>query len=166
MMKSSYEKLIIKCNAFEHNGLMPKKYTGRGEDISPEIALIGILPNARSIAAVMDDLDVPFIGTYNHWLIWNIPVQDIIPENIPHGITVESLGGAVQGVGYGKHGYRGPKPPAFIKKPHRYQFHAYILDCQIELDSNARKKDFMQSIDGHIIQYGSIIGIYKNETSV
>lgn len=123
----SLEKIDITSSAFEHNGFMPDKYTGRGEDISPPFSLKNVSPNAKSIAIAMDDLDIPFFNAYNHWLIWNIPVQDTIPENIPHGITVESLGGAVQGIGYGKHGYRGPKPPPFIKKAHRYQFHIYIF---------------------------------------
>lgn len=153
-LDSSLKTLNIESNAFEHNGFMPEKYTGRGEDISPQLTINGISSNAKSIAIVMDDLDVPFIGTYNHWLIWNIPVQNTIPENIPHGEMVETLGKAVQGIGYGKNGYRGPKPPAFIKKVHRYQFHVYVLDCQIELDSRAKKKDFMKTIDGHVIQYG------------
>lgn len=63
----------------------------------------------------------------------------------------------------GKHRYRGPKPPFFMKKPHRYQFHFYVLDCLLALDSNTRRAGFMQRMEGHIVQYGSIMGLYKNE---
>lgn len=59
----------------------------------------------------MDDLDIPFIKAYNHWLIWNIPKTDFIPENIPYGSPVSSLGNAIQGVGYGVKRYRRPKQP-------------------------------------------------------
>lgn len=163
MVDTAFEKIEIISSAFEHNGFIPQRYTGRGEDISPSLEIIGLSPDCQSLAIVMNDLDVPFIGTYNHWLIWQIPAQDHIPENIPHGVSVESLNGAIQGIGYGKHRYRGPKPPSFIKKPHRYQFHVYALDCQIELDNDAKRKKLLQAMDGHVIQYGSITGLYQND---
>ena len=59
---------------------------------------------AESIAIIMDDMGHP-IPAYNHWVIWNIPAISLIPENIPHGEQVDSLG-AIQGCGYGKHRYR------------------------------------------------------------
>jgi phosphatidylethanolamine-binding protein (PEBP) family uncharacterized protein len=96
MPENIFDKLILKSSAFEHNGYIPKKYTGRGEDISPQINISGISSNAKSIAVVMDDLDNPLIKAFNHWIIWNIPVQEIIPENIQYGETVETLGGAIQ----------------------------------------------------------------------
>lgn len=161
-MDSSFDTLHIESNAFKHNDFMPLKHTGRGEDISPELTLMDISPDAKSIAIIMDDHDVPVVGILNHWVIWNIPVQYIIPENIPYGAVVDSLGGAVQGVGYGKHRYRGPKPPVFIKKAHHYQFHVYVLDCMLELDSSSGKKELLKSMDGHIIQYGSLIGKFSN----
>jgi len=158
MNYSNFEELIVTSDSFEDGGTMPIQYTGRGEDISPSLSLSTISENAVSIAIIMDDLDVPIIGTYNHWVIWNIPVQNIIPENIPHGDIVESLGNAVQGNGYGKHGYRGPKPPF---GSHRYQFHVFILDCELDLSNNTRKKELLESMNGHILQYGCIMGIFE-----
>lgn len=163
MPENTTEQLIVKSASFDNNGFMPEKYTGRGEDISPEINLQGISSNAKSIAIVMDDLDIPFIKAFTHWVIWNIPVQETIPEGIPKGEIVEVLGGAIQGIAYGKHEYKGPKPPRFIRKAHRYKFNIYVLDCIIELDSNSKKKDLMKAMDSHIIQYGNIIGLYKNK---
>jgi Raf kinase inhibitor-like YbhB/YbcL family protein len=162
MPESVSETLEIKSSAFEHNGFIPAAYTGRGEDISPELTITDISPDAKSIAIIMDDLDVPLMGTLNHWVIWNIPVQKIIPKNIPHGAVVDSLGGAIQGVGYGKHQYRGPKPPFFSKAVHRYQFHVFVLDCMLETDSNSKKKNLLESMEGHILQYGSLLGKFKN----
>ncbi len=37
--------------------------------------------------------------------------MDTIPAEIPQGEQVVALNNAVQGMGYGKHRYRGPKPP-------------------------------------------------------
>jgi len=60
--------LEVTSNAFENDGDMPVKFTGRGEDISPQLKLGKIDSNAKSIAVIMDDLDHP-IGVFNHWLI-------------------------------------------------------------------------------------------------
>jgi Raf kinase inhibitor-like YbhB/YbcL family protein len=162
MPGNTFDKLIIKSSAFENNGYIPEKYTGRGEDISPKINIDGIASNAKSIAIIMDDLDNPLIKDFNHWIIWNIPVQEIIPENIQYGEIVETLDGAVQGIAYGKHKYKGPKPPRFFGNAHRYQFSVYVLDCMLELDGNSKKRELVKAMNGHIIQFGSIIGLYKN----
>lgn len=106
----------------------------------------------------MNDMDHP-IPEYNHWVIWNINVMSIIPENISHGKFVESLGNAIQGCGYGKHRYRGPKPP--FNWSHEYEYNVYILDCMLDLPASSRKKDLVKAIKGHILQHASITGHYR-----
>src|SRR5690554_4167401 len=120
-----------------------------------------ILVIIRFLAIIMDDLDIPFIKAYNHWLIWNIPKVEIIPGDIPYGSPVSSFYDAVQGVAYGENRYRGPKQPFFVRNAHRYIFRFYALDCFLCLDSKAKKKDLLKAMHGHIIQQGSIIGKYK-----
>lgn len=159
-MENSPE-LYITSPSFENNGFMPKKHTGFGEDVSPAFQLLNLSPQAVSITIIMDDLDIPMIKAYNHWLIWNIPKTEILPENIPYGATVPSLGNATQGIAYGAHRYRGPKQPWFIRNKHRYMFKFYILNCFLELDSNSKKKDVLHAMQGHVIQQGTITGIYR-----
>lgn len=155
------KEIEIKSPSFENNANIPIRHTGFDKDISPEFRLQNLAGNTISIAIVMDDLDIPFVRAYNHWLIWNIPKTDVIPENIHHGSPVPSLGNAIQGEAYGKNGYRGPKQPAFIKNTHRYVFRFYALDCFLKLESQAKKKDLMEAMAGHVIQQGQIIGRYK-----
>ena len=159
-MNTYIKQLMITSSSFENNGVIPIEYTGRGIDISPSLTLEEIDVKAKSIAIIMEDLDHPLVKDYAHWVIWNIPIQRIIPENIPHGESV--LNGATQGVGYGKHRYKGPKPPRFIKKPHRYRFNVYVLDSILNLDSSSKKKELIIAMKGHIIQQGNIIGEFKN----
>ena len=151
-------ELIVKTPAFEHEGLIPKDYTGYGTDISPEIHLNNIHEQAKSIAIIMDDMG-HFIPAYNHWVIWNIPVMQIIPPNIPHGKSVGILSGAIQGRGYGKHRYRGPKPP--FNWSHRYQFNIYALDCTLDLPSASKKRDLVKTMDKHILQQAVLVGHYR-----
>lgn len=154
------KRLTVTSPAFEDGGKIPVKYTGRGEDISPELRLSGIDENARTLAVVMNDIDHP-IPAYNHWLLWNIPVMEVIPEDIPHGETVAGLGDAMQGRGYGKNRYRGPKPP--FNWSHRYQFDVYVLDSALNLPGSAKKRDLLAAMQGHILQQGSLTGRFRTE---
>ncbi len=158
---SSQENIQITCPSFENTGDIPKKHTGFGKDISPAFQLSGLSPEAVSIAIIMDDLDIPIIKALNHWLIWNVPKTEFIPENIPYGAVVPSLGNAKQGVGYGRNRYRGPKQPVFVRSMHRYVFHFYVLDCFLDLDSRARKSNLLEAMKGHVLQQGSITGKFK-----
>ena len=152
------QQLLVTSPAFENETKIPIQYTGYGEDISPELHISEIDKNAKSLVIIMDDMDHP-IPAYNHWVIWNIPVMQVIPENIPHGSCVEQLGGAIQGRGYGKNKYRGPKPP--FNWVHRYQFNVYALDCVLDLPSNTRKRDLLAALQEHILQMGRLVGRYR-----
>lgn len=156
------EPIQVFSNAFTNAGPIPKQYTGFGSDISPDLNIPLLHADAVSIAVFMNDIDIPLFKTYNHWTIWNIPAMLHIPENIPPGPVVESLGNARQGVGYGQNRYRGPKPPAFIRNEHRYEFHVLVLDCMLDLDTNAGKKELLKAAKGHILQHGHITGIWSN----
>ena len=156
---SDDRELKAVCRAFENNGNIPREYTGFGRDISPGFELKNLCENAVSVAVIMDDLDIPFIPAYNHWLIWNLPAMAVIPENIPSGAVVKELGNAVQGRGYGKHGYRGPKPP--FQGSHLYRFNVFALDCRLDLPPAARKKDLLAAMRGHILQTAALTGHYR-----
>lgn len=154
------EILKIKSGAFEEGGWIPARYTGRGEDVSPDFTIEGIAPNAKSIAITLDDASHPFLPNYNHWVIWNLPVQATIPEGIPHGEAVDCLGGATQGVAYGRNRYKGPKPP--LKSIHTYVFTVFILDCRIDLAANGTKQDLLHKMEGHILQQAELSGKFQS----
>lgn len=149
------EKLVVSSPCFEQGGLIPVKYTGYGADCSPELELTGLSSDTVSIAIILDDMDHP-IPAYNHWIIWNIPATSVIPGNIPHGEKVDSLGGAVQGCGYGKHKYRGPKPP--FRWSHIYSFNVFALNCFLDLPGTTRKKKLVAAMQGHILQQAVLAG--------
>lgn len=157
---SPSKNIDITTKAFVDGGMMPTKYTGLGEDLSPPLELGKVAKDAKTIAIIMDDLDHP-LGMYNHWVIWNIPSEFTkIPEGITKGTVVKELGGAIQGKSAygGKHYYRGPLPPFGT---HRYIFKVYILDTEINLKFDASKVDLQKAIDGHILQFGTITGKFR-----
>lgn len=152
------QALHVTSPAFEEGGTIPVRYTGHGEDISPELHLSPLAEGAVSLAVLMDDLDHP-VPAYSHWVVWNLPAGETIPGDIPPGEELPALGEARQGRGYGRHRYRGPKPP--FNWSHRYRYAVYVLDTRLDLPAAARKKDVLRAMQGHILQQGELMGRYR-----
>lgn len=158
--------MIVSSTAFENNGMIPQKHTGFGEDISPELFIADAPEAAESFAIILDDLDVPFRKTFTHWIIWNIPVTEVIPEGLPCGSVIHEPITACQGEAWGKHRYRGPKQPFFIRKKHRYVFTVYALDCQLDISEQSHKKKLIDAMRGHILAEARLIGIFSPPATV
>ena len=140
------------------SGRFQEDATGRGRDESPEIVLEGRDPGGASLAVTLEDVTHPLFGTMAHWLIWNIEPTDRIPAAIPHGKEVDSLF-ARQGLAYGWHRYRGPKPPR--GKTHTYRFTVYVLDERLDLSARSRRKALLRAIEGHVLQRAVIEGTFE-----
>lgn len=149
------ENIAITSSAFKNGGVIPEKYTCYGENLSPELRVPCILPEAKSIAVMLDDIDHPLFGVFNHWCAWNLPVSDTIPEGMPHGDRLPD--GIRQGVAYGVHCYKGPKPPM---GSHRYKFHVFVLDCMLDINTRSGKGELLEAMKTHVLQYGTLIGKY------
>ena len=150
------ELLHIRCPGIE-DGKFLLDHTGRGRDLSPELILENLSPAAVTLAVTLEDMSHP-IKNFTHWVIWNLPAADRIPGAIPAGKT--TLDGGVQGVAYGLHRYAGPKPPR--RTQHTYRFTVYALDCALDLSPASRKKVFLRAAEGHVLQRGSISGIFAS----
>lgn len=157
------EELKITSKAFEHGGWIPQRYSGYGENISPPIMIKGIVKSAVSMVITLDDLDHPLFSNFNHWIAWNLKPTNIIPEGLPKGAVIEYPIYLEQGVAYGKHCYRGPKPPFNWK--HDYLFTIYILDIQLTASTKSNKKAILNEIKGHILQKGVLKGTFQKSPS-
>ncbi len=154
-------KLMISSALFDDNDWMPDECSGYGEDKSPELKIDGIPEGSISFVIILDDLDHPVFKEFNHWIAWNIPCTDIIPGALSRGGVLEEPIHIKQGIGYGKHVYRGPKPP--FNRKHRYRFQVYALDTMLQLDVNCKKKELKRIMDGHVLAVGELIGIYQRK---
>ena len=146
------EQLIFSLPDFINSNEFPIEYTGRGEDLSPEIVIGNLSTNAETLAVTLEDISHP-IKDFTHWVIWNIPAASTIEKAIPKGKYVLDIG-ATQGVAYGMHKYAGPKPPR--GKTHTYRITVYSLDCSIDLSASKRKKHFLKKAENHILQKGCL----------
>ena len=156
------DTLSVSSPVFAPDGTIPLCCTGFGEDVSPPLHLSGLCKGTVSLAVTMVDLDIPLLREYPHWLIWNLSPTQEIPAAIPPGESLPELHDAAQGVAYGVHRYRGPKPPLWVRNTHRYRFDVYVLDCRLALDSQTRLRDLRRAMKGHILQWGSLIGKYRH----
>ena len=147
----------ITSTAFEPDGVIPPKYTCDGADVSPPLAWQGIPPGAKTIALICDDPDAP-MGTWIHWVLWNLPAETTqLPEDLPPDEVLPS--GAKQGTtDFGRVGYGGPCPPGGT---HRYFFKVYALDTALDLPAGASKDDLLDAMAGHILAEGQLMGNYR-----
>ena len=155
--------MLITSTAFKEGEWIPEKYTGRGEDISPAMHLEGIPAGTKALMITLDDASHPLFPNYNHWIIWNIPVCSDIPEAIPKGEVVAALSGAVQGMAYGRHCYKGPKPP--FKAIHNYTFTVYALSDFMDLPAASVKKEVLKQAEGLILGKASLTGKFQSHRS-
>ena len=154
-------ELKITSPTFESEDWMPNRCSGFGEDFSPEIHIDGIKESAVSVAITLDDLGHPIHPGYNHWVAWNIPPTSVLPEHLQKGAVVEQPFHMEQGLAYGKHCYRGPKPP--LNWNHRYCFTVYVLDAMLNISTNSDKETVLKAMDGHILQTGVLYGKYQKK---
>lgn len=144
-----FKPLKVSSTAFNDGGMIPLKYTCDGLNINPPLDIENIPEEAICLALIMDDPDAP-VGTWSHWVVWNIPVTHHIRENQVHGI--EGLNDFQQ------HHYGGPCPPSGT---HRYFFKVYALDSPLNLSANTRRPQLEKGMSEHIIAFGEMIGLYK-----
>jgi hypothetical protein len=147
----------IQSQAFDEGGMIPKRYTCDDLDISPSLKWSAIPNGTKTISLICDDPDAP-MGTWVHWVIFNIPSSITeLAENIPPQKTLAN--GAKQGINdFGKIGYGGPCPPRGI---HRYYFKLYALDVEVDLEGGATKDELLKAMEGHILAKAQLMGKYK-----
>jgi Raf kinase inhibitor-like YbhB/YbcL family protein len=145
------EMLKLTSPAFDHEGMIPKKYSCQGDDINPELGIEGIPEETKGLVLIMDDPDAP-VGTWVHWVVWNLdPSISKIEENsTPKGVVGKNS--------WRSNDYGGPCPPFGT---HRYYFKLYALDTQLALEEKSDKKTVENAMKGHVIEEAVLMGKYK-----
>jgi Raf kinase inhibitor-like YbhB/YbcL family protein len=146
----------LMSSAFPEGGTIPKLHTCEGADLSPALEWGGAPANAKSFALIVDDPDAP-AGTWNHWLLWDIPASThSLAQGLKPGQTGES--GTND---FGKPGYGGPCPPKG-HGPHRYFFKLYALDTEsLDLRAGAKRADLDRALRNHTLAEAQYMGRYE-----
>ena len=143
----------IKSAAFAEGAAVPKKYTCDGADVSPALEWSGAPAGTKSLALIADDPDAP-VGTWTHWIAWNIPADHALSEGVQ---KQESLpDGTRQGKNdFRRIGYGGPCPPP--GKPHRYVITVYALDVpELGIATHFDRKAALDAIRQHTLAKASL----------
>ena len=141
----------ITSPVFEASQPIPKRYTCQNIDINPPLNISEIPSDTQSMALIVDDPDAP-MGTWVHWVVYNMPVIEQIAENTIPG---------VQGVNdFKKENYGGPCPPSGV---HRYYFKLYALDIILPVKKDMSKDGLLKVMKGHILEEAELMGTYIKE---
>ena len=145
---------------FNHQGMIPAKYTCDGSDASPPLTWSEIPANTKSLVLIVDDPDAPDPAapriTWVHWVLYDIPptvsglaegAAGHLPPEIREGMN-----------DFRRTRYGGPCPP--IGK-HRYFFKLYALDKMLGTLANASKVTVEKAMQGHILMKAELVGLYQ-----
>lgn len=151
IIKITPENMVLSSSAFENNQTIPIEYTCDGANISLPLSITGTPKDAKSLVLIMDDPDAR-PQTFVHWIVWNIsPAKTEFSSGekitFPQGKT-----------GVGTVGYMGPCPPSGV---HHYFLKLYALDVELNFDDAPTKQDLEQSINGHVLEQSSLLGLYS-----
>lgn len=151
--------LSLTSPAFQNSASIPSQFTCDAENVSPPLSISGVPAEAKSLALIVDDPDVPKAlkpdGVFDHWTLFNIaPDTTAIPQATAVGIAGAN--------GAGKNQYTGPCPPReYEPSEHRYFFRLYALDAMLDLPTGASKADVLSAMEGHILAETELMGKYK-----
>lgn len=156
--------LTIQSSAFANNEVIPKRFTGDGEDISPPLSWSGVPDGAKEMALICDDPDAPSPQPWVHWVIYKIPSGTTsLEEGILRTATLTTPQGVMQGAnswGSGNVGYRGPAPPPG-HGVHHYHFKLYALDAALDVSPGVTKEQLLSAMEGHVLAQGELVGTYQ-----
>jgi Raf kinase inhibitor-like YbhB/YbcL family protein len=141
-------KFTLSSPAFSQDSLIPIEYTCKGKDINPPLEVQNIPEGTKTLALIVDDPDAP-MGTWVHWVVFNIRLQTRIPED---SIPGDQAKNDFQQLNYG-----GPCPP---NGTHRYFFKLYALDTSFDKSKIRHKQDLERAMRGHILAEAQLIGLF------
>ena len=150
----SAKTFTLISSAFQEGKPIPAKYTCDGADIAPPLAWSGAPEKTQSFAIIMDDPDAP-VGTWVHWVIYNIPGKI---TGLEEGKKVTEIN-VTEGLNdWQETGYRGPCPPGGT---HRYEFKLYALDKTLAPKEGMTKDQLLEEMKAHIIAETKLTGLFR-----
>ena len=157
---SNAAQFKLSSPAFQDSGLIPRKFTCQGDNISPELNWSAAPAGTKSFALIMDDPDAPG-GTFTHWVLFDIPAAT---KQLAEGQPPIGVGGPIGtsgNNGLSQTGYMGPCPPLGL---HRYYFRLYALDVpSLNLKAGASRSDVEAALKSHVIGFADAMGRYEQQ---
>ncbi|HEY4291350.1 MAG TPA: YbhB/YbcL family Raf kinase inhibitor-like protein [Puia sp.] len=147
-------KLTISSPEFIDEGLIPIKFTCKGEGFNPALVIDDIPDGTQSMVLIMEDTDTAQ-GTFTHWVCFDIQPANSISENSGQGVPGLN--------GRGEMGYTPPCPPSGV---HRYYFHVFALDRGLDLRPGSERAAVEEAMGPHILASGTLMGMFGDVAAV
>ncbi len=145
--------------AFPDGGVIPRRFTCDGEDISPPLQWSGAPPETRSFVLLCDDPDAP-AGVWRHWAVYDIPST---ASELQESVGTGGFGPRFkQGINdFHRPGYGGPCPPRH-HGVHRYHFRLLALSCaELGLCQAPSCKEVELAARKRACAEATLIGLYE-----
>src|SRR5512137_2082609 len=136
--------------AFGPGEPIPSRFTCDGAGASPALEIADLPEGAACLCLIVDDPDAP-VGTWDHWVAYDIPVAAAVPEG------VKALGTPGHN-SWRRPGYGGPCPPF---GEHRYFFNVYALSQPLGLPAGASKNQVQEAMKGRVLAEATLMGRYR-----
>ncbi|MFJ9575491.1 YbhB/YbcL family Raf kinase inhibitor-like protein [Streptomyces sp. NPDC101191] len=147
-------RIALTSGAFDDHTVIPVKYSGEGENVSPPLTWSGVPDDATELVLLCEDPDAPG-ATFVHWLVTGI---DPGTGGVMEGQKPQ--GGLPWPNGFGRVGWAGPMPPPG-HGPHRYFFRLYALSAPLPLHGNPGAEDVHAALKGRELASGVLVGTYE-----
>jgi Raf kinase inhibitor-like YbhB/YbcL family protein len=145
-------EFALSSEAFTHGAAIPRRHTCEGEDISSTLSWTDPPAGTRTHALIVDDPAAP-VGTFTHWLAWNI---DPLAGGLEEGESAPAEGRNDFGTG----GWSGPCPPP-RHGAHRYFFRLHALDAKPDVGFRAERRALERALAGHVLGTTELMGTYE-----
>ncbi|XP_010264580.1 PREDICTED: uncharacterized protein LOC104602549 [Nelumbo nucifera] len=164
------DEFRLVSSAIDHEGRLPRKYTGEGQgalkNISPPMEWYNVPEDTKSLALVVQDMDGPAEPSgpsvpTTHWVVVNIPPT---LKGLPEGFSgkEEDTGGEFAGIKEGNNDWkvRGWRLPKLPSHGHKFEFKLYALDELLHLGNKVTKDKVEEAIEGHVIGEAVLIAVF------
>jgi Raf kinase inhibitor-like YbhB/YbcL family protein len=142
----------VSSPSFAAGASIPARFTCKGRDVNPALAISDIPVGTKALAIIVDDPDAP-VGLWTHWTAWDLQPLASIAE----AANVAGVGG-VEGTTTAKTiGYHGPCPPSGT---HRYFFRIHALSGRLGLPRGATRGELDQALKGRVLAEASLMGTF------
>lgn len=156
-MAFALSTMQLHSSSFGPGDAIPKKFSGEGENISPDLSWDGAPEGTKAFAVYCHDPDAPLVqnGTYGfvHWVLYNLP-----------GSTTRLSEGTDEGTSgtnnFGKSGYGGPMPPE-NHGVHQYYFWVLALDQELDLPAGLSLSELLEKVEPHLLGINRLVGTYQ-----
>ncbi|MEO5969738.1 MAG: YbhB/YbcL family Raf kinase inhibitor-like protein [Bdellovibrionia bacterium] len=154
----------IQSSAFRNKNMIPSRYSGEAENLSPPLSWSGLLADAQELALICEDPDAPREKPFVHWLLYHIPPTiSTLPEGMTREAQLAEPFHANQGRNSaGEIGYTGPMPPVGHGR-HRYFFKIFALSKKLDLSPGCEKEDLLKAMEGKVIASAELVGTYERK---